>query len=82
MLGIYLASGLGWGEGAVRPIAIVAAAAVWLLNLRGTRFSASTQTALTLLKVGAIGILALLALAVGPGQWSRLTVGGDLAWPA
>jgi APA family basic amino acid/polyamine antiporter len=81
-LGIYLTSGLGWGEGAVRPVAMAAAALVWLLNLRGTRFSASMQTSLTLLKVGAIGILAVLALATGSAQWPRLTASGDLPWPA
>jgi amino acid transporter len=81
VVGIYLASGMGWGEGAIRPVAVAAAAVVWALNLRGTRFSSSTQTALTLLKVGAIGILAVLALATGPAQWSRLAVGGELAWP-
>jgi APA family basic amino acid/polyamine antiporter len=82
ILGIYVADGMGWGERAVRPIAIAAATAVWALNLRGTRFSGSLATALTMTKVGAIGILAVLALAVGPGSWARLGTGwGAGAWP-
>lgn len=81
-VGIYLARGLGWGDASIRPLAIAAAALVWILNLRGTRFSASTQTALTLVKVGAIGLLAFLALTMGSGRWSRLAEGADTAWPA
>jgi len=81
VLGIYLAAAFGWGDGAVRPLAIGAAAAVWLLNLGGTRLSASMQTALTLVKVGAIGILAVLALSLGHADWSRLGAGTGAAWP-
>ena len=81
VLGIYAAEAMGWGERAVKPTALVAVTVVWALNLRGTRFSASMQTALTMTKVGALGILAVLALAVGPGSWGRLATGWDLAWP-
>lgn len=81
VFGIYLCAALGWGESAVRPLAIAAATIVWLLNLRGTRSSASLQTALTFVKVGAIGIVGVLALAFGGGSWSRLTVDTGAAWP-
>jgi APA family basic amino acid/polyamine antiporter len=83
ILGIYVADGMRWGEGAVRPIAIAAATAVWALNLRGTRFSGKLATAITATKVGALGILAVLALAVGPGSWARLAAGwGASSWPS
>jgi len=81
ILGTYLADAMGWGPGAARPAAIAAATVVWALNLRGTRFSGSLATALTLTKVGAIGILAVLALAVGPGSWDRLGEGAGAPWP-
>jgi APA family basic amino acid/polyamine antiporter len=81
VFGIYLAEAAGWGPAAVRPAAIGAAAVVWLLNLRGTRFSASLQTALTLVKIGAIGVLAVLAIAAGPARWERLVPETGSVWP-
>jgi APA family basic amino acid/polyamine antiporter len=81
ILAIYLVPAAGWSDAAVKPVAIAAAAVVWLLNLRGTRFSAGVQTSLTLAKVGAIAVLALLAVAVGPASWTRLTAGSGSGWP-
>jgi APA family basic amino acid/polyamine antiporter len=81
VFGTYVAAALG-GDGRLdRPLALAALVAVWGLNLRGTRFSVSLQTALTLLKVGALGILGVLALAVAPGDWSRLFAGSGAPWP-
>jgi APA family basic amino acid/polyamine antiporter len=81
ILAVYLAQAIGAGDALVKPLAIGAAAVVWLLNLRGTRFSAGVQTTLTLAKVGAIGLLAVLAVAVGPANWTRLSAGGESGWP-
>jgi APA family basic amino acid/polyamine antiporter len=81
ILAIYLTRAMGWSDELVKPVAIAAALAVWLLNLRGTRFSAGVQTTLTVAKVGAIGILALLAVAVGPASWSRLGAESAPSWP-
>jgi amino acid transporter len=81
ILGIYFVDAVGWGESAIRPVAVGAATVVWGLNLRGTRFSGSLATALTMTKVGALGIVVILALAVGPGHWGRLTDGWGGAWP-
>ena len=79
VFGTYLAAALGYGSGFAKGAAIAAVTLVWILNLRGTRFSGSFQTALTMIKVGALGALAVAALAVGPGQWDRLT--WDWSWP-
>ena len=81
ILGIYAAELTGLGEGAVRPFAAAAVTLVWILNLRGTRFSGSLQTALTLLKVGAIALLAILALSAGTGNWGRLLPSGPTVFP-
>ncbi len=86
VIGIYSADALGWPPSYVRPIAFAAILLVWALNLRGTRFSISLQTALTLTKVGALGVLAVLALATGPASWDRLfagpVAGGQGGWPS
>ncbi len=65
ILGVYATRMLGLGDGFVTPIAIAACVVVWILNLRGTRFSARTQTALTAAKVAALALLAAAAIAVG-----------------
>ena len=75
VFGIYLAGALSWPGGA-KPLAFAALASVWLLNLRGTRFSATLQTILTLAKVGALAALAILALALGSAHWERLASPG------
>jgi APA family basic amino acid/polyamine antiporter len=81
ILGIYFAELTGWGPGAVKPAALGAAAVVWVLNLKGTRVSALIQTSLTVTKVGVLALVAILALAVGPGSWDRLVAGGTAPWP-
>ncbi|MCA9751641.1 MAG: amino acid permease [Gemmatimonadetes bacterium] len=80
ILGSYFAAALEAPPSVARAAAFVAATLAWLLNLRGTRFSGTLQTVLTLLKVAAIATLAVLALAVGPGQLDRLTLVGA-GWP-
>jgi amino acid transporter len=81
VFGIYLAEALSW-DGGAKPLAFAALAAVWFLNLRGTRFSASLQTVLTLAKVGALVALALLALFLGSAHWDRLfTTGASVPGP-
>ena len=50
-----------------------------VLNLRGTRFSGGFQTAVTLLKIGALGVVATLAVVLGAGNVGRLA--GGTAWP-
>jgi APA family basic amino acid/polyamine antiporter len=81
VLGIYLAEACGWSTAAVKPAAIGAAALVWALNLRGTRFSATLQTTVTTAKVGALAVLAVLALASGSAVWERLAAGWSAPWP-
>ncbi len=87
VIGIYGAEAAGLPGGAVRPLAVAALLSVWALNLRGTRFSMSIQTALTMTKVGALGILVVLALVAGPRRWDRLALewpaflGGSTPWP-
>jgi APA family basic amino acid/polyamine antiporter len=88
ILGIYGAEALGIGPGAIRPLAFAGLLLVWGLNRAGTRFSVSLQSVLTATKIGALGILALLALFAGPGRWERLLAGvgaageaGGVGWP-
>jgi APA family basic amino acid/polyamine antiporter len=87
VMGIYFTEAVGISEAAVRPVAFAGLVLVWGLNRRGTRFSVGVQSGLTLAKVGALAILAVLALAAGSGRWERLLAGvhpaaGGPEWPA
>ena len=77
IFGTYFVAATGLGPGAVRVAAVGAVVIVWLLNLRGTRFSARLQTTFTLTKLAAILALGALALVSGHARWDRLVAGGS-----
>ncbi|MFN8179957.1 MAG: amino acid permease [bacterium] len=81
IFGTYFAAATGLGPAAVRPIAIAAVIAVWLLNLRGTRFSAALQTTFTLAKLVALFALGALALLSGAAHWDSLGPLTSFPWP-
>lgn len=70
--GVYLARLFGVADSWVKPFALAACVIVWLLNLRGTRFSGSFQSAITCSKVAALALLAIVAFFAGEGSFSRL----------
>ena len=72
--GVYLARLFGVADSWVKPFALAACVLVWLLNLRGTRFSGSFQSAITFSKVAALALLAIVAFFAGEGSFSRLFV--------
>jgi APA family basic amino acid/polyamine antiporter len=74
VFGIYFVRLLSLSEQWVRPLALAACAAVWLLNLRGTRFSGAFQSAMTSSKIAALALLAVVAFIAGSGSFSRLLV--------
>lgn len=80
ILGTHFAVATGLGEGAARPAAVGAVVLVWLLNLRGTRFSATLQTTVTLVKLVALVVFGTLALTSGHARWERLFEGPS-TWP-
>lgn len=63
----YLRELVPLGPAAARGVAIATLAALALLNVRGTRESASVQDWTTLLKAGAIVLMSALLLAAGTG---------------
>jgi amino acid transporter len=79
ILGVYAVRALGLGERLVVPIALAACALVWVLNLRGTRFSARTQTTITAAKVAALALLAGAGIAVGLAAGTGGAAGADAA---
>lgn len=72
VLGIYLARLLNVPDIWVKPLALAACVIVWILNLRGTRFSGSFQSAVTFSKVAALALLAVVGFFAGAGSLSRL----------
>ena len=70
--GVYLARLLGVSDSFVKPLALAACVLVWLLNLRGTRFSGSFQSAITFSKIAALALLAIVAFFAGSGSFTRL----------
>ncbi len=64
----YLATLLGLDVWAVRPIAIALIAVMTLLNVLGVSIGATAGNVLTLLKLGAIGVLVAAALFLAPSH--------------
>jgi APA family basic amino acid/polyamine antiporter len=70
----YLAELLGLGAGAGRPIAITLIAVLTLLNVLGVRIGATTGNVLTILKLAAIAVLVVAALALSPAYPSPVAM--------
>ncbi len=64
----YLATLLSFDPEATRPIAIALIVLLTVLNVLGVRIGATTGNVLTLLKLGAIGVLVTAALVLAPSN--------------
>ncbi len=64
----YLATLLSLDASMVRPLAIGLIAVLTILNILGVRIGATTGNVLTLLKLGAIGVLVFAALLLSPSH--------------
>ena len=70
LLGVLGAAASGWR---VPAIAAATIAALSFVNLLGARLGSAVQTFLTLVKVGALVVLILVAFSVGGGSFSHFT---------
>src|SRR6266511_5690372 len=65
------ATGLVSGGGVLKAVAVGAVLILAALSVVGIRFGAGVIQWLTALKLGALGLIAILALALGAGSWSH-----------
>src|SRR6266511_4512545 len=65
------ATGLVSGGGVLKAVAVGAILILAALSVVGIRFGAGVIQWLTALKLGALGLIAILALALGAGSWSH-----------
>ncbi|QSA96023.1 APC family permease [Methylococcus sp. EFPC2] len=68
-----------WALSGVQFIAIATIVALTALNYLRIGFSGAVQSLLTLIKIAAIVLLAVLALSTGPGRWENLQGGLGLS---
>ena len=64
---------LGWGRGATVALAVAATLLCSALNYVGVRWGALANNVTSIVKLGALTGFALLGLAIGEGDWARLT---------
>ena len=70
-LAVGLAGALGFSGAVLKAIAIAAILILAALSLVGIRFGARLMQWLTAIKLGALGLITVLALALGAGSWSH-----------
>jgi APA family basic amino acid/polyamine antiporter len=75
----YAVSLLGWGDAAQRPLAVGAIASLTLLNLVGVRPAAWSQSLFTILKLGAIALLVIVAFRAPAEAAAAATAPADAA---
>ena len=72
-LASYVGYALGWSGPVLKVVALGAIAIMAAVSIAGVRPGARFVQLLTVLKVGALALIALLALALGAGSWSNFT---------
>ena len=72
-LASYVGYALGVSGVALKLIAIGSIVAIAVINVAGLRLGSGVMHALTALKLGALGLIAVLAFALHAGSWSNFT---------
>lgn len=67
----YVGYALGLAGAALKGVAIVAILTFAAVNMAGVHFGARLMQWLTVLKLGALGLIAVLALGLGAGDWAN-----------
>lgn len=72
-LGSYVGYALGVSGAWLKMIAIGSIVALGFVNMLGLRFGSWLMQALTAVKLGALGLIAVLAFALGAGHWAHFS---------
>ncbi|HET9386094.1 MAG TPA: amino acid permease [Gemmatimonadales bacterium] len=72
-LAAYIGYALGWSGPVLKVVALGAIVVMAAVSIAGVRPGARLMQVLTALKLGALALIAILALALGAGSWSNFT---------